>query len=137
MSTHVVSRLTGTNGEVEGRLQHWDHDRFAARLRAKDPTLWFDQPETELVDRLSSPGPAIRTAVRLEDLNAFGAEVAAAAVSVPETAYDCGKLVGAQLLGDHQAMRQRDRSVLQVSPGDRGATGPAALRDAVVAAARG
>ena len=58
-------------------------------------------------------------------------------VPVPETNYDFGKLVGAQALGDHQALRGRDRSVLLVCLGDSGATGLTALRDAVVAAARG
>jgi transaldolase/glucose-6-phosphate isomerase len=58
-------------------------------------------------------------------------------LAVPETDYDFGELVGAQALGDHQALRGRGRSVLLVDIGGSGATGLTALRDAVVAAARG
>jgi hypothetical protein len=58
-------------------------------------------------------------------------------VVVPETDCDFGKLVTAQAAGDHQALLDRERRVLLVGVGDDGPEGLAALRDAIVAVARG
>ena len=37
---------------VHDRIQSWQEDNFACRLWRKDPTLWFDQPVSEITDRL-------------------------------------------------------------------------------------
>ncbi len=78
MSVHISFELAGWTGDVESRLQTWDGAEFAARLWAKDPTLWADEPQPELVDRLGWLGLATRMAGHLEQLESFGAEVAAA-----------------------------------------------------------
>ncbi len=38
--------------EVEERLKHWKKQDFSRRLWAKDPTLWFSEPQPEITDRL-------------------------------------------------------------------------------------
>ncbi len=78
MSVHISLELAGWAGDVESRLQSWDAAEFAARLWAKDPTLWAAEPQPELVDRLGWLGLATRMTDHLEQLEAFGAEVAAA-----------------------------------------------------------
>ena len=37
---------------VRERLERWDAEDFARRLWAKDPTLWSEEPQPELTDRL-------------------------------------------------------------------------------------
>jgi len=78
MSVHISSELADWTGDVESRLLTWDAEEFAARLWAKDPTLWADEPQPELIDRLGWLGLAARLADHLEQLETFGAEVAAA-----------------------------------------------------------
>ena len=78
MSVHISYEGIGSSGEVAGRLQGWDDAEFAARLWAKDPTLWSAEPQPELIDRLGWLGLAARLTDHLEQLEAFGAEVAAA-----------------------------------------------------------
>lgn len=38
--------------QVEERLKHWKKQSFSRRLWAKDPTLWFSEPQPEIADRL-------------------------------------------------------------------------------------
>ncbi len=78
MSVHISYEGIGSSGEVAGRLQGWDDAEFAARLWAKDPTLWSAEPQPELIDRLGWLGLAARLTDHLEQLEAFGAEVVAA-----------------------------------------------------------
>jgi transaldolase/glucose-6-phosphate isomerase len=78
MSVHVSYRLADSSGDVADRLQAWDDTGFAARLWSKDPTLWFDEPQAELVDRLGWLDLAARLTEQLEELDRFGAEVSAA-----------------------------------------------------------
>ncbi|MEA2602794.1 MAG: transaldolase / glucose-6-phosphate isomerase [Acidobacteriota bacterium] len=52
-------------------------------------------------------------------------------LSVPETSYTFGTLIGAQAEGDRQALEQRGRTVLRVQLGTNDAQGLAALRSAV------
>ena len=57
-------------------------------------------------------------------------------VDVPETDFSFAKLIGAQALGDYQALRERGQKVLLVSLGNAGARGLEAVMTAVVRAAR-
>lgn len=57
-------------------------------------------------------------------------------VAVPTTDYDFARLVTAQALGDHLALRQRGRRVLLISLGDSGSEALQRVAAAVAAAAR-
>ena len=57
-------------------------------------------------------------------------------VDVPETDFSFEKLIGAQALGDYQALRERGQKVLVVSLQDSGAKGLAAVMSAIVEAAQ-
>ncbi|KPJ92080.1 MAG: hypothetical protein AMS18_08120 [Gemmatimonas sp. SG8_17] len=52
-------------------------------------------------------------------------------VPVPETDYTFGMLIGAQALGDYQALRQRGRRILRVDLGEDAAAGLTALLEAL------
>jgi len=55
-------------------------------------------------------------------------------LDVPESDFSFEKLIGAQALGDYQALRERGQRVLRVSLGDSGAEGLQAVMSAVVEA---
>lgn len=55
-------------------------------------------------------------------------------LEVPESDFSFEKLIGAQALGDYQALRERGQRVLRVSLGDSGAKGLEAVMSAVVEA---
>ncbi len=62
-------------GAVSRRLARWGSERFAHRLWAKDPTLWFADPRPEIVDRLGwleLPDPA-----KVAAIEAFAATIVA------------------------------------------------------------
>ncbi|GBD84554.1 glucose-6-phosphate isomerase [bacterium BMS3Abin02] len=59
---------------VRQRLRAWDESGFARRLWAKDPTLWFEREEPEIVDRLGWLTLPDDMAPRVPELTAFGAE---------------------------------------------------------------
>ena len=58
-------------------------------------------------------------------------DTAQADLSVPSTDYSFGELILGQALGDHMALRERDRRVLLVDIGDRGVAGLHMLADSM------
>lgn len=67
-------QLGAYEADVRRRLCSWDETRFARRLWAKDPTLWFEHEEPEIVDRLGWLTLAADMAPRCSELTAFGVE---------------------------------------------------------------
>jgi len=67
--------LGETEGAVDQRLSDWQDKKFAKRLWRKDPTLWFDEPQPELSDRLGwlDLPPAMHE--ELTELTSFAAEL--------------------------------------------------------------
>lgn len=64
-------------GRVEGRIKDWEAARFAARLLAKDFTLWSPRPLPELADRLGWLELPRTMKGQLRDLSAFAEEIRA------------------------------------------------------------
>lgn len=56
---------------VEARLAAWDADDFGRRLWQKDPTLWFPEPQPEIVDRLGWLDLPAAMSERLDELASF------------------------------------------------------------------
>jgi transaldolase/glucose-6-phosphate isomerase len=72
------ARLGALEEPVRARLLAFEHDRFAARLAAREPSLWSDDPDVQakVRDRLGwLDAPAAITA-RAAELEAFAVEVA-------------------------------------------------------------
>lgn len=61
---------------IEERLATWEKENFGARLSRKDPTLWFDEPQPELENRLGWLDLPNRMSEVRPGLSAFGKEVA-------------------------------------------------------------
>jgi len=77
VSVELDVRLGAYSGAVRSRLSAWDLAGFAERLWLKDPTLWFPEPEPEITDRLGWLDLAERFGRQLDELQAFGEEIAA------------------------------------------------------------
>ena len=68
-------RLGDAQSAVDRRLADWDRSEFAKRLWRKDPTLWFEEPQPEISDRLGwlDLPPALHE--ELEELLGFALEL--------------------------------------------------------------
>jgi len=104
----------------EARISVRDHKNLAT-------TLDFGPRFLHSTGQLHKGGP--NTGVFLEII-----DNAAPDVPVPTTEYGFAKLVKAQSLGDHLALRQRDRRVLLLSLGDNGTEALRRVSDAVITA---
>jgi transaldolase/glucose-6-phosphate isomerase len=52
LKEHQTLFLGAYENQVDKRLKTWKKQNFSRRLWAKDPTLWFPEPKTEITDRL-------------------------------------------------------------------------------------
>ncbi|HXG53542.1 MAG TPA: bifunctional transaldolase/phosoglucose isomerase [candidate division Zixibacteria bacterium] len=60
---------------VTRRIRDWERRQFARRLWSKDPTLWSEEPQPELADRLGWLDLPRTMARRVAELEAFAAGV--------------------------------------------------------------
>ena len=78
MTTPDASFSLGSLGDaVEARLAEWDEAQYAARLWAKDHTLWSDDEVPELTDRLGWLWLPEEMSGLVDELDEFAIEVAA------------------------------------------------------------
>ena len=66
---------------IEARLSAWSKDQFGARLWARDPTLWFTEPQPELENRLGWLGLPSGMASVMSGLEPFRTELRARGIS--------------------------------------------------------
>ena len=71
------ARFGSLQSFVRERGKIWEQERFAARLWAKDPTLWSSEPAAELADRLGWLDLPEKMEAEVEALLAFAVEVKA------------------------------------------------------------
>ncbi len=81
MGVHLELSLGEDTPTVAERLAAWDDEDLAARLWQKDHTVWFDEDLPELTNRLGWLDLPDTVAEGLDDLRAFGDDVAAAGFS--------------------------------------------------------
>ncbi|MFQ5555037.1 MAG: glucose-6-phosphate isomerase [Acidimicrobiia bacterium] len=77
MGTALDLRLGEHTPAVADRLARWSGDDVAARLWARDHTLWFPEARPELTDRLGWLALPERFSAQLGSLVEFGEEIAA------------------------------------------------------------
>jgi transaldolase/glucose-6-phosphate isomerase len=79
MTVTTGYQLGAHQAAVDARLRQWDAAGFGRRLWDKDPTLWAEPDTPEISDRLGWLELPWKMATRLDELEAFRAEVAAEA----------------------------------------------------------
>lgn len=60
---------------VEERLKLWKKQGFSRRLGAKDPTLWFPEPQPEITDRLGWLALPEMMHDKMEELSSFAEQI--------------------------------------------------------------
>lgn len=70
-----ILELGEYNSQVEKRLKSWKGQNFVRRLWAKDYTIWFSEPQPEIVNRLGWLALPEVMQERLDDFDDFAARV--------------------------------------------------------------
>lgn len=78
MTVEVDLQLGRYSNASRVRLSRWDLAGYSERLWLKDPTLWFPEPRAEIADRLGWLDLPERFSRQVEELKAFGNEIAQA-----------------------------------------------------------
>jgi transaldolase/glucose-6-phosphate isomerase len=71
MDNQLIFRLGKHQRLVNHRLDRWETQRFAHRIWAKDPTLWYPEPQPEITDRLGWLALPERMQEKYEDILSF------------------------------------------------------------------
>ena len=75
--SHLDLQLGKYQNRVERRLKQWQERQFAGRVWKKDPTLWSEEPQPELTDRLGWLELPERMENQVGELRAFAEQVKA------------------------------------------------------------
>lgn len=70
-----IMKLGKYQAQIEKRLENWNEINFIRRIWAKDPTLWFSKPVSEITDRLGWLVLPETMEPQIEDFLAFSEKV--------------------------------------------------------------